>query len=236
MSAHALAIALDDYLSLTDNPTHTRAVEALVRLREEASREVDRLIALLDWIEGDPDLEPSLGATTVSCIPHRGLGPRYDTSQENWGASSTDDTEIEHDGREPDEHTHGFEPNFATTEAEDRGHYAPTGGLWLASQRDDCEAEDEHGGDILDQPHDEPNGVDDEVSWPESAGAGPRGMTTWNVSDDDEDGDPAHGMEDDNGLADQEGLDEQGYGHHAELLHRLQAQMMLAAHEAECRP
>ena len=74
---HALAKALDDYLRLTD-PEHDRrrlledylanpeepgmspAMSSLQRLRFEAEQEVERLIALLDLLDGDPDLEPSL--------------------------------------------------------------------------------------------------------------------------------------------------------------------------------
>lgn len=78
MSSHALAVALDEFLSLTSpDYAHRRLVEeyhrehsfaadtlpaviTLARLRSEAEREVERLIALMDAIDGDPDLEPSL--------------------------------------------------------------------------------------------------------------------------------------------------------------------------------
>ena len=54
---------------------------------------IEKAIALLDRIDGDADLEPSLGST--SCIG--ALGPQ---SQEHWAAGSSDDLEDEHDGRE----------------------------------------------------------------------------------------------------------------------------------------
>lgn len=80
----ALATALDKYLGLVD-PDHSArpadlspAFSALVRLRREAEREVERLLTLLDALDGDPDLEPD--------------NPPEDDAGEN--------AEIEHD--EPD--------------------------------------------------------------------------------------------------------------------------------------
>jgi len=85
MSSHALALALDDYLSLTapqsaeiysralalakqvePNATDTLrwrttyappALVAMARLRLELAAEIERLIALLDFLDGDPDLD-----------------------------------------------------------------------------------------------------------------------------------------------------------------------------------
>lgn len=85
MSSHAIASALDDYLSLTapqsaeiysralalamqvePNATDTLrwrttyappALVAISRLRLEAAAEIERLIALLDFLDGDPDLD-----------------------------------------------------------------------------------------------------------------------------------------------------------------------------------
>jgi len=99
-TSHNLALALDEYLRLTD-PDHEfrRQVEAylgipvqpdlppafstLARLRWEAEQEVERLIALMDAIDADPDLEPEDEADPL------------------------------------DDPLNGFEPNFATTEQED---------------------------------------------------------------------------------------------------------------------
>lgn len=157
MSSHALASALDDYLSLTapqsaeiysralalatqvePNATDTLrwrttyappAVVAMARLRLELAAEIERLIALLDFLDGDQDLEPSLAGNP-------GLGV--------------------HDG----------------------------------------EADESQLGDL---------------SWPETAGAGPSGMPLSAESDDDEDSDPASDLDDDNGIADYGGVQEQ-YG------------------------
>lgn len=75
-TVHNLALAFDEYLRLT-NPEHEtrRQIEAylgnpempgmspalstLQRLRFEAEQEVERLIALMDAIDGDPEMEPA---------------------------------------------------------------------------------------------------------------------------------------------------------------------------------
>lgn len=165
MSSHALAIALDDYLSLTAMPLNDRAVQALVRLREEAANEVDRLLALMDAIDGDPDLEPSfcgkigVGGDEYAWNPHL-------------------------DEAEPE----GDELNLATTEAEDNLGM-PFVSPHQASMIDECEivCEDEgaqcddegndcdtetvnEDGDILDQGE----GGDDESSYVPNDRAGAR--------------------------------------------------------------
>ena len=80
------------------------ALRRLRRLREKASAEINRLIAFLDQsdlyvmteLEDDDerereDVEPDLGSLDRAA------------NQTRWGAGSTDDTEHEHDGREPDD-------------------------------------------------------------------------------------------------------------------------------------
>jgi hypothetical protein len=55
---------------------------------------VEKLTSVLNTVDGDPDLEPSLGAP---------MGYGGDPSnQEVWASGSPYDTEQEHDGREPD--------------------------------------------------------------------------------------------------------------------------------------
>lgn len=66
--------------------------------RQRIGDEIDRLLALLDAADGDPDLEPSLGSLDrVDGLYHRG-----GADQRLWSAGSRDDREDEHDGREPD--------------------------------------------------------------------------------------------------------------------------------------
>lgn len=82
--------------------------------RERLELAIEKAIALLDQIDGDPDLEPSLSSST--CVgaggginrlvspdtaffaQHFDGGSRW--SQENWASGSRDDLEDEHDGRE----------------------------------------------------------------------------------------------------------------------------------------
>lgn len=80
---------------------------ALARSRRAALEEwVERAIALLDALEDDPDLEPSLGAPELD--PGLGLpwqhGLRWDggSSQVTWAAGATDDREAD-DADEPEE-------------------------------------------------------------------------------------------------------------------------------------
>jgi hypothetical protein len=87
-------------------------------IRQEASKEIERLIALLDRLDPDPDLEdneldgpdtdlePSLGS--VEQHPHPDAHSVAKGNQERWsqgayGSEHEMDREDEHDGREPDE-------------------------------------------------------------------------------------------------------------------------------------
>lgn len=99
-TAHRVAVALDEYLALTGpsvaplgeimcTPAEAfaaaadqdsfallfgdnvpREVRALSRLRFEAACEVERLIRLLDALDADPDLEPSLCGWSAIGGPH----------------------------------------------------------------------------------------------------------------------------------------------------------------------
>lgn len=65
-------------------------------LRERIERAIESLLALLDTIDGDADLEPSLGAPERAPPECR----RYladiitDTTQEAWAAGAADDQEL----------------------------------------------------------------------------------------------------------------------------------------------
>lgn len=78
-------------------PTLPAAAEGLPITREQIERHVDALIDLLDTLDGDPDLEPSLGFTDVQ--------DRYGESQVGpdfaANANAGDDREAD-DEREPD--------------------------------------------------------------------------------------------------------------------------------------
>ena len=99
--------------------------EVLSLLREQAEHEIEKLIAFVDRIAPDPDLEPSLGYNPFGGDDREGddadaepsLGSidvhpsgyttqnelRGLTNQENWAAGNRDDAEgDEHDGSEPD--------------------------------------------------------------------------------------------------------------------------------------
>jgi len=76
------------------------------RLRQRLTALIDRLITMLDEIDGEPDLED--GAEGEPSLSARELAPRE--SQDRWIAGNDDDREeacedegSEHDGREPEE-------------------------------------------------------------------------------------------------------------------------------------
>ncbi len=89
-------------------------IEALLRIREEAEATALYLIAELDAIDGDADLEPSLGCIEnhpTSSISYTYFGERCrggfsgtsgQGNQERWSAGNILDLEAEHDGREDD--------------------------------------------------------------------------------------------------------------------------------------
>lgn len=94
--------------------------QQLRKIRQEASAEIDRLLELLDAIDGDPDLEPTCGV--ASGLPPEAdeaepdndfepslgsINPNFGvSSQERWSAGGAADLEDEFDGRE-DETEHG---------------------------------------------------------------------------------------------------------------------------------
>jgi hypothetical protein len=96
---------------MTDAPTierpRARKLRALRKLnaarRRRIEEAVERMIQALDEIDGDDDLEPSLGSSET----HPSPGFYYTTNdrsdhQEGWSRGRRDDREEEHDGREPD--------------------------------------------------------------------------------------------------------------------------------------
>jgi hypothetical protein len=104
--------------------TPENVFQAIGRLRREAHDTIDELLTLLDALEGDTDLEPSLAATPSldqtdwaggSSDDREGcahddrepsLGSTESVCQAHWSSGEGDDREDEHDGREPngDEH------------------------------------------------------------------------------------------------------------------------------------
>ena len=97
-------------------PSQAERLAQRERIRSRMEAAIERLIETLDAMDGDPDLEPSLGSPERHPSHFATLNCRY-SSQAMWA-----------DGGDADER----------------------------------EEEDEHGGDVLDEPHDrdpdEPNG------------------------------------------------------------------------------
>lgn len=87
---------------------------------------IERLIDMLDAMEPDPDLEPYLADTG---------GDDREYACEDEGADSGD-----------------FEPTMGSSN-DLHGSTDQTRWAW-GCQWDECEEENEHGGDILDEPHD----------------------------------------------------------------------------------
>jgi hypothetical protein len=65
--------------------------ERLATLLAETERELARLLSILDWMDGDNDNEPSLGAPAF----YPGWAEKYD--QTTWAKGGRDDRETEDD-------------------------------------------------------------------------------------------------------------------------------------------
>jgi hypothetical protein len=76
--------------------------QAIGRLRNEARDEIDRLIRFLDNTDNHMELEPEDESDDAEFEPSLGSLDRA-SNQARWAAGCADDTEHEHDGREPDE-------------------------------------------------------------------------------------------------------------------------------------
>ncbi|WP_292246816.1 hypothetical protein [Mesorhizobium sp.] len=104
--------------------------------RRSISDSIERLIDMLDAMSPDPDLEPWLGA------------PEW-RGQPNWTEAIS--TDGEDDAGENAETGDGdLEPNGDERDASATASWAK-GGHW----DENVEDENEHGGDILDEPHDD---------------------------------------------------------------------------------
>jgi hypothetical protein len=116
------------------------------KLRVQLATTIENLIALLDEVDGDVDLE---------------------------------DDEREHDTVD-DEDGHDREPTMGAGNSIDQTH-AYRG----SSRPDECEEENEHGGDVLDEPHDQVDQGDDEPSmgWTEKMGQDGVGLGDMEAAD-----------------------------------------------------
>ena len=121
------------FATFLGTPLPENPIRALRILRREAAAEIERPIAFLDALGGDPDLEdgndaeedihePSLGWTTTinqAAATDRRFGSQWDY-----------DVEQEHDGREPDvddEDGRDEEPSLGWTDMEARYGVFPIG-------------------------------------------------------------------------------------------------------------
>lgn len=111
--------------------------------RHQLEMIIEQALALLDEMDGDPDIEEN--------------GDEHDQSFTLDGRKSPFN-------REDDEHCGDDEPTIGATAEIDQSAWAS--GSW---QWDECEEENEHGGDIQDEAHDAADQGDDELTlgWPE---------------------------------------------------------------------
>jgi hypothetical protein len=121
--------------------------ESRLRFREAVGLEIERLINLLDVMEGDPDLEPYLAGEGWAGQMGGSLDDREGDLDEDEGDGSADD-----------------EPSLGSPELRDRTSQVrwAQGGADDREDDDEREEENEHGGDILDEPHDQTDEGNDE--------------------------------------------------------------------------
>lgn len=67
------------------------AAQAIARLRQEAAAEVERLLTLLDFLDGDPDLEPSYCGMTVGGGAQTAIEDECEDVSEDEGAQCDDE-------------------------------------------------------------------------------------------------------------------------------------------------
>jgi hypothetical protein len=118
--------------------------------RTSVATTIERLIDMLDALDGDENLEPSLGA------PENHPGGYKDSDADGWKAKNADDREeaCEDEGAQCEDEgavTGDNEPTLGAPEGtvRDQARWGNT-----AYGLDEVEDENEHGGDINDEPHD----------------------------------------------------------------------------------
>ncbi|MER9309777.1 hypothetical protein NKI51_10705 [Mesorhizobium australicum] len=127
--------------------------------RKAIAASIERLIDVLDAMSPDPDLED--GADDEPSLGSNALG--------SYQAGTTDDREGDFADFEDsgDEHDASASTNWAK------------GGHWC----EDVEEENEHGGDILDEPHDDQGDAEPFLGWGNTTGQTGVGLDGWNDID-----------------------------------------------------
>lgn len=134
--------------------------ETRLRFRLALESEVERLISLLDEMEADPDLEDSGDENDTGAPLHWGTShafafgdQRVIIEDDEEGDPGEDDGTEEPTLGAPEKH-HGFFTSWSS-----ESHPAVSQAFWSDGGNrivvDDCEIENEHGGDIQDEPHDD---------------------------------------------------------------------------------
>ncbi|MER9590914.1 hypothetical protein NKI94_19175 [Mesorhizobium australicum] len=129
--------------------------------RRSIADSIERLIDMLDAMSPDPDLED--GADDEPSLGSNALG--------SYQAGTTDDREGDFADFEDsgDEHDASASTNWAK------------GGHWC----EDVEEENEHGGDILDEPHDDQGEAEPSLGWGNVTGQTGVGVEGWGNADAD---------------------------------------------------
>lgn len=154
---------------------HINTTTALDEPRRALEARIEEMITLLDMIDGDPDLEDGHDAEPDSDgEPTLGWGAHgRQTQLAAFGPAAGEDGELEEDDpgepslASPERHpnTYGFGYGFGVTLSGNQLHWADgahSGG------KDDCEEENEHGGDISDEPQEDDSDREPSLASPEN--------------------------------------------------------------------
>ncbi len=195
--------------------------------RTSVAYTIERLIDMLDAMEPDPDLEPSIGGFLMGGTAHDEREADYEGSGPDAGVTSDDEPSLgwcghsrsQYGFREDVELDHADEePSLASPER----HLSPycygldgSQSHWAEGGKDEREEENENGGDIQDEPHDDgqTSGPDFESSlgWQNEGSQASLSRAepgTWAVEDGEQDiCDEPHDAEGESGIADRDGLD-----------------------------
>ncbi|MDB5524778.1 MAG: hypothetical protein JWM58_2541 [Rhizobium sp.] len=119
---------------------------------------IERLIDVLDALDGDENLEPDLAG--------------WDHRDDREGADDSDMPGIG-EGDNAD-----YEPMLGAPESIPQHHWYKT------SEYDECEVENEHGGNILDDPHDDEGEAEPFLGWSSPESRDNRRPDDWSEIDD----------------------------------------------------
>jgi hypothetical protein len=158
-----------DAVLSTERPRAPRATLLIPQeTREKLEAALDRLIGLLDHLDGDPDLEPALGDIAPGYVDEAEGNDPDEEPALGWSGVAQLRLTAQEDGEaslgwanggsqtvlHADRYGEEAEPSLGSLGGTAMGCTAMGQTAWAGGSADDREQENEHGGDINDEPQD----------------------------------------------------------------------------------